>query len=103
MIKKKHFSSLYGVLIKPIVTEKSTNILESSQYVFDVSLDCNKSDIKKAVEAIFSVKVLSVNTLIRKGKEKTFRGRKGSRSDIKRAYVSLQKDCKIDLTAYGVS
>lgn len=81
--------NMYDVLVKPVLSEKTTSLAVSNQYGFVVHPDATKPDIKKAVENIFNVKVSAVNTLVRKGKSKRFRGRLGVRSDEKRAYVRL--------------
>lgn len=88
---------LYDVLLGPVVTEKSRRVEEKyNQVMFDVALKATKKDIKEAIEFIFSVKVLSVNTLIRKGKKKVFKGRIGQRSAVKKAYVKLAEGSKLD-------
>jgi large subunit ribosomal protein L23 len=79
----------YSVLRYPIVTEKSNQLGDSGQYFFVVDKKSTKPEIKQAVERIFNVNVLSVNTMIRKGKQKTFRGRRACLSDKKRAMVRL--------------
>jgi len=89
---------LYDVIRSPIITEKSTQVSENNQVVFKVSIDATKPDIKEAVERLFNVKVLAVNTLIRKGKIKRFKGVKGQQSDFKRAIVTLQEGQTIDIT-----
>ena len=86
------------IIRSPVVTEKSTRIGEYNQIAFRVSLDANKAEIKQAVEALFDVKVQAVNTLIRKGKTKRFRGRPGRRSDEKRAIVTLAEGSQIDVS-----
>ncbi len=87
----------YDVIIRPIVTEKSTRVSEHNQVVFQVRKDATKPEIKEAVEEIFGVKVKKVNTLILKGKVKGFRGRRGRRPDIKKAYVTLEEGQSIDI------
>jgi large subunit ribosomal protein L23 len=67
-------ASIYDVILAPVITEKATAVSESNQVVFKVRRDATKPEIKAAVEALFKVKVLSVNTLTRKGKNKIFRG-----------------------------
>jgi large subunit ribosomal protein L23 len=89
---------LYDVIRAPLVTEKSTMVSESNQVVFKVAMSATKPDIKEAVERLFDVKVLAVNTLIRKGKMKRFRGVKGQQSDFKKAIVTLQEGQTIDIT-----
>ncbi len=89
---------LYDVIRAPIVTEKSTAVSENNQVMFKVALSATKPDIKEAVERLFKVKVLAVNTLIRKGKVKRFRGVKGQQGDFKKAIVTLQEGQTIDIT-----
>lgn len=88
----------YDVIRRPIVTEKSTMASEANAVVFEVAIDADKGAIRDAVEALFNVKVTKVNTLIQKGKQKIFRGRKGQRKDIKKAIVTLQDGSMIDVT-----
>jgi large subunit ribosomal protein L23 len=90
---------LYNVIRSPIVTEKSTMASENSQVVFKVSIDATKPEIKEAIERLFNVKVLAVNTLVRKGKVKRFKGVKGRQSDFKKAIVTLEEGQAIDITA----
>lgn len=85
------------IVIRPLVTEKSSAALEHNQVVFRVSMKATKPQIRKAVEELFKVKVTSVNTLISKGKSKRLRGIKGRRSDMKKAFVSLAAGQSIDL------
>jgi len=89
----------YDIIRKPVITEKSTQGAENNQVTFEVAMDATKPEIKLAVEALFSVKVESVNTLIRKGKAKRFRGRKGVRSDVKHAVLRLADGESIDLAS----
>ena len=86
----------YDIIIRPITTEKSTNLQQFNQYSFVVSKDSNSLEIKKAIELIFKVKVNKVNTSILRGKGKTFKGQYGFRKDIKRAIVTLDEDNTID-------
>lgn len=88
----------YDVVLGPVITEKSTMASEHNQVVFRVAIDATKPEIKKAVEALFDVKVKAVNTLRVKGKTKRFRGRPGRRSDWKKAMVSLEEGHSIDVT-----
>jgi large subunit ribosomal protein L23 len=90
--------SNYDVIRSPVVTEKSTNASDHGQMVFDVAIDATKPEIKAAVEALFSVKVKAVNTLIRKGKVKRFRNRLGVRKDVKKAIVTLVDGQTIDIS-----
>jgi large subunit ribosomal protein L23 len=87
------------ILRSPLVTEKSTAASQYGQYGFITVLDATKAEIKSAIEQIFKVKVESVNTMIQKGKIKRFRGREGCRSDIKKAYVRLEKGYRLDIGA----
>lgn len=81
--------NIYDVIVKPVLSEKLTSLADSQQYGFVVNMEATKLDVKQAVEKIFNVHVESVNTLVRKGKVKRFKGRPGRRSDEKRAYVRL--------------
>jgi large subunit ribosomal protein L23 len=91
--------AMYEIIRTPVITEKATMLTERNQVVFRVATDASKPEIKKAVETLFGVKVLGVNTLIQKGKTKRFKGRPGVRSDVKKAYVQLAEGQSIDLTA----
>ena len=88
----------YDVIFKPIITEKATMASENGAVVFQVAKDANKPQIKEAVEALFGVKVKAVNTVVTKGKVKRFRGQLGSRSDVKKAYVTLEDGNTIDVS-----
>jgi len=88
----------YDVLLSPLITEKSTRGSEHNQVTFRVAIDATKSEIKKAVEELFRVKVKSVNTLILPAKAKRFRGRPGRRSAVKKAIVCLAAGQSIDVT-----
>ena len=90
---------LYEIIRSPVITEKSTMISAFNQVMFRVPLDATKPEIRQAVETLFDVKVTGVNTLVRKGKTKRFRGIKGRRSDEKRAIVTLAEGSRIDITA----
>jgi len=81
-----------------VITEKATILSEQNKVVFRVSMDSTKDEIARAVESLFSVQVLKVNTLITKGKTKRFRGRVGVRSDVKKAIVTLAEGQSIDVT-----
>ena len=93
-VKPEH----YDVIVKPVITEKATLASENGAVVFRVSKDATKPQIKEAVEAVFGVKVKAVNTTVTKGKTKRFRGRPGTRSDEKRAIVTLAKGSQIDVS-----
>jgi large subunit ribosomal protein L23 len=88
----------YDVIISPVITEKATTASERNQVVFRVASRATKPQIKEAVEKLFDVKVKRVNTLIRKGKVRTFRGRRGELSDVKNAIVTLEEGHRIDVT-----
>jgi large subunit ribosomal protein L23 len=91
--------AMYELIRTPIITEKATALGERNQVAFRVSLTATKPEIKRAVEILFSVRVRSVNTLVQKGKTKRFKGRPGVRSDVKKAYVTLEAGQTIDLSA----
>ena len=88
----------YDVIIAPVITEKATIASERNQVIFKVAPSATKPQIKEAVEKLFDVKVKSVNTLVRKGKFKAFRGRPGMQSDLKKAIVTLEEGHRIDVT-----
>ena len=90
--------SHYDVILSPVITEKATKLSEANQVVFRVALDATKPGIAKAVETLFKVKVKAVNTVRVKGKRKLFRGRPFSRSDFKKAVVTLAEGYQIDVT-----
>ena len=88
----------YDIIVAPVVTEKATVASEHNKVVFKVASKATKPQIKDAIEKLFDVKVKSVNTLVRKGKTKVFRGQFGSQSDTKRAIVTLEEGHRIDVT-----
>jgi large subunit ribosomal protein L23 len=88
----------YDIIVAPVVTEKATMASEHNKVVFKVSHDATKPQIKEAIEKLFDVKVRAVNTLVRKGKVKAFRGRFGQQQDFKRAIVTLEEGHSIDVT-----
>ena len=90
-------AAAYDTIIRPIITEKATIANENGQVTFAVAINATKPQIKAAVEMLFNVKVIAVNTIVQKGKAKTFRGRPGRRSDIKKAMVTLAEGQNIDL------
>jgi large subunit ribosomal protein L23 len=94
MIDLRH----YDVIVSPVITEKSTLLSEVNQVVFKVAPKATKPEIKAAVEALFGVKVTGVNTLVRKGKVKRFKGTKGRQSDVKKAIVTLAEGQSIDVS-----
>ena len=94
MSKEKY----YNTIISPAITEKSTMVSANNQIVFNVARDATKPEIKAAVEGLFGVKVAAVNTLVRKGKLRVFKGRKALLSDKKKAYVTLVEGERLDVT-----
>jgi large subunit ribosomal protein L23 len=88
----------YDVIVAPVITEKATMASEYNQVMFKVARHATKPQIKEAVEKLFDVKVKSVNTLVRQGKVKAFKGRLGQQSDVKRAIVTLEEGHRIDVT-----
>lgn len=90
---------MYDILVRPLVTEKSTQQAAYNQYTFEVLKHATKPQVKKAVESIFKVTVEAVNTISIKGKTKRFRGRIGKRADYKKAVVRLKQGQTIDFSA----
>jgi large subunit ribosomal protein L23 len=88
----------YDVIVKPIITEKATVASEHNQVIFRVARNATKPQIKEAVEKLFDVKVKHVNTLVRKGKLRNFKGRRAMLSDVKNAVVTLEEGHRIDVT-----
>ncbi|MES1991184.1 MAG: 50S ribosomal protein L23 [Pseudomonadota bacterium] len=88
----------YDVIVSPVITEKATMASENNQVTFKVARDATKPEVKEAVEKLFDVKVKAVNTLLRKGKTKKFRGLAGKQSDFKKAIVTLEEGYSIDVT-----
>jgi large subunit ribosomal protein L23 len=88
----------YDIIRSPVITEKATIAAEQNKVVFNVAITATKPEIKAAVEALFKVKVTAVNTLVRQGKVKRFRGFVGKRDDVKKAIVTLAEGHKIDIT-----
>ncbi|MBI3418834.1 MAG: 50S ribosomal protein L23 [Proteobacteria bacterium] len=89
----------YNTIVRPVITEKATQVSAHGQVVFQVLLTASKSDIRDAVQNLFKVKVLAVNTSCRKGKMRSFRGRAARRGDMKLAYVTLAEGHNIDMSA----
>lgn len=85
------------VILHPVVSEKSYNLLDENKYTFIVAPDANKTEIKIAIEAIFDVKVISVNTANRQGKTRRTRFGVGKQADTKRAIVTLAEGDRIDI------
>ena len=88
----------FEIVRSPLVSEKSTFVSQFNHYVFKVSISATKFEIKSAVEKLFNVKVLSVNTLNQNGKIKKFRNISGKRPDFKKAFVKLAEGNSIDTT-----
>ncbi len=88
----------YDVILAPHITEKATVLSEQNKVVFKVAHDASKDEIASAVEELFKVTVLKVNTIVTKGKTKRFRGIAGKRSDVKKAIVTLAEGQSIDVT-----
>jgi len=88
----------YDVIVSPVITEKATIASEQNKVVFNVARTATKPQIKAAVEGLFDVKVEAVNTLLRKGKQRAFKGVRGRQSDVKKAIVTLAEGHKIDVT-----
>ena len=91
--------TMFNIIRAPVITEKATLLGDKNQVVFRVALEATKPEIKAAVEALFNVTVLGVNTLVQKGKTKRFKGRPGVRSDVKKAVVQLTPGQSIDFSA----
>jgi len=85
-----------NIIQKPILTEKSTNLNQYNQYSFVVNLKSNSIQIKKAIEKIFKVKVVKINTSIMRGKLKSYKGKMGYKKDYKKAIVTLAEGNTID-------
>ncbi|MEQ1653475.1 MAG: 50S ribosomal protein L23 [Hyphomicrobium sp.] len=90
--------SAYDVIVSPVITEKATLASESNQVIFKVNPQATKTEIKAAIESLFKVKVKAVNTIVRKGKKRAFRGIVAVLSDTKRAVVTLEDGHSIDVT-----
>ncbi len=88
----------YDVIVAPHITEKSTLLSEHNAVVFKVAGSSTKPQIKAAVEALFDVKVLRVNTMVQKGKTKRWKGQPYRRSDVKKAVITLAEGQSIDVT-----
>ena len=91
--------AFYNIIERPLITEKATMISEQNKVVFRIRGDATKSQVKEAVEALFKVNVVNVNTINVKGKVKLFRGAIGRRQDFKKAIVTLASGQSIDLAS----
>ncbi len=98
MNKNKIISSekAYSIIKKPLTTEKSTTLQQYNQYTFLVSKESNTNEIKQAIEKIFKVKVIKINTSVLRGKLKSFKGNYGFRRDEKKAIITLKEGNTID-------
>jgi large subunit ribosomal protein L23 len=89
----------YDAIVSPVITEKTSILSENNQVVFEVAMSANKKEIKDAVEQLFKVKVLAVNTMVSKGKTKRFKGTPGRRKDTKKAIITLKDGDSIDIAS----
>jgi large subunit ribosomal protein L23 len=90
----------FDILRRPIITEKAAKLAESNGVAFEVAANATKEDVARAVEAVYNVKPTKINIVVAKGKVKSFRGRNsGTQRTVKKAYVSLPADAKLDLSA----
>ena len=93
-------AGIYDILRRPIISEKAAKLSESNSVAFEIAANATKADVARAVEAIYGVKPIKVNVVVVKGKEKSFRGRgTGTQRTVKKAYVSLPAEAKLDLSA----
>lgn len=89
----------YDAIVAPVITEKTTILAENNQVVFEVAITASKPEIKEAIEKLFGVTVMAVNTIVTKGKTKRFRGIAGRRKDVKKAIVTLKDGDAIDISS----
>ena len=91
-------AGIYDILRRPIISEKTAKLSESNGIAFEIAANATKEDVARAVQAIYNVKPVKVNIVVAKGKVKSFRGRSsGTQRTVKKAYVSLPADAKLDL------
>ena len=88
----------YDTILAPVITEKATYLSDQNKVVFRVAKDATKAEIADAIQELFKVQVVKVNTLVVKGKTKRWRGRPGRRNDVKKAIVTLAEGQSIDIT-----
>ncbi len=88
----------YNTIVSPVITEKATMASDNNQVVFNVAITASKPEIKAAIEGLFDVEVKAVNTMVRKGKVKRFKGTVGRQIDVKKAIVTLKDGHSIDVT-----
>jgi len=96
-----NMSRIANIILGPVVTEKAAMAESNTQYVFRVTRNANKDEIRQAVEKFFNVKVAAINTVLVKGKSKRFGMIQGKRQDWKKAYVRLQEGHQIDMQGGG--
>ena len=89
----------YDIVLAPHITEKSTMLSETNSVVFRVAPGASKPEIKAAIEALFGVTVVGVNTIVTKGKTKRWKGKPYQRSDVKKAIIRLAEGQSIDVTS----
>jgi large subunit ribosomal protein L23 len=87
----------YDTILAPVITEKATYLSDQNKVVFRVAKDATKAEIADAIQELFKVQVVKVNTLVVKGKTKRWRGRPGRRNDVKKAIVTLAEGQSIDV------
>ena len=88
----------FDILRRPIITEKAAKLSEKNGVAFEVAANATKEDVERAVEAVYNVKPTKINIVVAKGKVKSFRGRNsGTQRTVKKAYVTLPADAKLDL------
>lgn len=92
-------AKLYDVIVRPVLTEKAYAGQAQNKVTFAISPSATKNDVKKAVETLFKVSVVKVNTVNTEGKRKSFRGKPGQRSDHRKAIVTLAEGQSIDVAA----
>ena len=93
-------AGVYDILRRPIISEKAAKLSESNGVAFEVAANATKEEVARAIQAIYNVKPTKVNIVVVKGKVKTFRGRgTGTQRTVKKAYISLPADAKLDLAA----
>ena len=93
-------AGIYDILRRPIISEKTAKLSESNGIAFEIAANATKEDVARAVQAIYNVEPVKVNIVVAKGKVKSFRGRSsGTQRTVKKAYVSLPADAKLDLAA----
>ncbi len=93
-------AGIYDILRRPIISEKAVKLSEGNAVAFEIAANATKEDVARAVQVIYNVKPVKVNVVVAKGKVKQFRGRSsGTQRTVKKAYVTLPADAKLDLTA----